>query len=160
MRKLGRWSVRILCGIAVLTVLYFGAVYALFSPEGGLRGTIHAGAFIAHWFFHPLIDNRRPPPLVRGFYEPWRAENEATREQLQALMKRNFPEGTTEAVLRKTLKAQGFKPVRDHSVKALEYVWGGLNCQQVITVSWTADAEGKLSHTDIAHGVRCMTTSP
>jgi hypothetical protein len=146
-----RWAARI--GLAILAV--FAAIcIALFiwNPEAAL--------LLAAIILQPLLSNTHPAPI---------AEGHLTTEGWTRVLQQRFPAGTNEAVLKATLRHQGFKPpapppekcwpqgkpapvgrvifpcpVHDPS-KTLEYRWSDFPCEETMTVWWTTGDNGAIA---------------
>jgi hypothetical protein len=86
------------------------------------------------------------------------------------ILRRRFPPGTPESLLRESLIAQGFtvdatsiatctpkgcrdlEPPRDF----LSFAWGPMPCSNVLTVEWSADAAKKITHIEGGHYYACL----
>jgi hypothetical protein len=158
-RGWGRWSVRI--------GLWIGAV---FVAGGAALFVINPfGALVLVWFtVQILFSNSHPPAIAEGQIteDDWEHQNVAG-QKLTDVLKRRFPIGTTEAVMKSTLLGQGFKlpapPPRDcvppgqivtighmgcptYDVnKILLYHWGLIPCGETVTVEWTVDDSGGIT---------------
>ena len=135
---------------------------------------------------HPAIANTTPPAIFADQLpaEPV-ADKAETSRQLTARLQHKFPVGTTEATLKQTLQAQGFKPVdpppqdcvqpvqngeplrsdrprplaicppQDQS-KSLTYQWSNGRCGATIWVRWSTDASGVITLLDGYFSSACL----
>jgi hypothetical protein len=125
-----------------------------------------------------------PPPISDGIRcADWKNCSEASRA-FADILHRRFPLGTHEDVLKSRLSAQGFRPLplsitnclpptREAPIgklviecpswdlnwnprNELVYGWGGPPCGSELSVKWSADKSGKITHLEGAYDYTCL----
>ncbi|HXC55053.1 MAG TPA: hypothetical protein VNU97_07145 [Rhizomicrobium sp.] len=125
-----------------------------------------------------------PPPMADGIKcDNWRNCSQANAAFTEVL-RRRFPLGTPENVLRSTLLAQGFRtlpvsitaclprgqeapigklviecPAWDFNWNPRDYLaygWGGPPCGTDLSVKWSADKSGKITHLEGYYDYTCL----
>jgi hypothetical protein len=150
-----RWTIRIGLGISAAVAVMAGFAVCCLGPQNAL--------LLILIVLQPLISNRKPPPIVADQIEKPKSGRPLVRD-LTPILQQKFPVGTREAVLRRTLLDQGFRPPTPppvqcwpqgkpapvgqvifpcpiHDVnKTLEYTWGMFPCSSSIFVWWETGA--------------------
>ncbi len=130
--------------------------------------------------FWPEVFEGAPPPVAAGVpFDPNHAA--AGSASFDTVIRRRFPPGTGEQMLRQVLIGQGFKqdpgfppscvghsgqtvkdgdgmmecPAEDPS-RTLFYYWGLFPCSNVLTVDWTADTAGRITNVEGGYEYRCI----
>jgi hypothetical protein len=178
MRALAR-LVRLVVGLVVAIFLALGiglALLALFQPqEARLVVAAVAASFLNH---------HSPPPIAAGLVpggSDWMML-EPTSSKFTAALRQHFPMGSDADALHDTLQAQGFgdeawlrpgalcTPPDDepsptmrliHCPPApwqhsLHYFWGGVICQQDLTVLWSTGARRRISQVAGYYSATCL----
>jgi hypothetical protein len=125
-----------------------------------------------------------PPPIADGIKcDSWRNCGEASRA-FANILHRRFPLGTHEDVLRSALYAQGFHPLPSSIATCLPpgreapvgklviecpawdlswnprndlvYGWGGPPCGSELSVKWSSDKNGKITHLEGNYDYACL----
>jgi len=131
---------------------------------------------------HPAIANTRPPAIFADqLLTPPVADKAETGRELTARLQHEFPVGTTQATLKETLLAQGFRPVeppqncvqpvrngelnsdrrstvcppQDQS-RSLTYAWDDGACGATVWVRWSTDASEVITLLDAYYHSACL----
>ena len=168
-----RWMVGI--GLAIPALLLV-AGFALFLLTPATR-------LLVDGLLHPAIANTKPPAMFADQLLAELVSDKAeTSRRLTARLLQQFPVGTTEATLKKTLLAQGFRsieqppdcvqpvqngqplragrpvaicPPQDQS-KRLKYEWGDDACGATIWIHWSTDASDVITLLDGYYNSACL----
>jgi hypothetical protein len=170
MKRSAIWFLAILALVAATLSSLF-----VFSPTARLvMGILIAGLF-----------NPGPPPIVQGVItkEDW-PHFEAASRKLTEVLQSKFPVGSREDILKSILLGQGFRPMRpppsncippgqqvpvgvafyqcltpeqeEKRRRMLVYEWGGGVCIESITVVWSSDELGALTHVEGGYYGACL----
>lgn len=131
------------------------------------------------------IFNPGPPPIAQGVItkEDW-PHFAAASKKLTEILQSKFPVGFREDVLKSILLGQGFRPAdpvpsncvppgqqvpvgvlyyqcltreqEERRKRTLEYRWGGGVCMQSISVIWSSDEQGALTHVEGGYYGACL----
>ena len=164
-----RW----LAGGLVLVTLFVLVIMA--SPSGKFA----AGALLSY------VLDPGPPKIADGMScEDWRGCGAAGRA-INATLSRRFPLGSTAHALEAELSSQGFRRDDEVAFRAchqpgtpspvgvpiiecpswdphwnprnrLAYNWGHIPCGSTLSVMWSADRFGRLTHIDGSFGYACL----
>jgi hypothetical protein len=129
--------------------------------------------------------NSGPPPIARGVItkEDW-PDFAAASKKFTGVLQSKFPIGSREDVLKSILLGQGFRPAdplpsncvppgqqvtvgavyyqcltpdqEEIRKRTLVYKWGGGVCTESISVMWSSDEHGALSHIDGGYYGACL----
>jgi hypothetical protein len=165
--------------IWVLAILALGAATLsglfVFSPTARLvMAIVIAGIF-----------NSGPPPIVQGVIakEDW-PHFAAASKKLTEVLKSKFPVGSRQDVLKSILVGQGFRPPdpvpsncvpsgqqvpvgvvyyrcltpeqEERRKRTLVYKWGGGVCMESLSVTWSSDDQGALTHVEGGYYGACL----
>ncbi|MGA2293025.1 hypothetical protein [Bradyrhizobium sp.] len=104
--------------------------------------------------FSPAALHSRPPPIAQG--EDW-FHFEAASRKLTEVLQSKFPVGSRDDILKSILLDQGFRPEqKDKRKRTLVYEWGGLGCVESISVVWSSDELGALTHVEGSYHGACL----
>jgi hypothetical protein len=162
-----RWTIRIglgICGVLLATAV---AAVCFFGPEGAL--------LLALVILQPLISTTQPPPMFADQIAGARFQQDLT-----PYLQQEFPTGTDESLVRRTLLKQGFKPpvpppldcwpqgkpapvgkviflcpIHDPG-KILGYRWERFPCAYTINVWWTPEDKGGISRIGGGYDEACL----
>jgi hypothetical protein len=176
-RAWGRCLTRISFGLGCGFLLTIAVAIALLST-----GKLEVALLSAWAISEPLFSNTRPPVIADGLFKSWdwRMNWRDEDAQFATILEREFPVGTSEAQLKSTLLAQGFKPpppsrhdclpqgqpapigkmvfrcpTHDLS-RELRYEWSRFPCGQQIVVWWTPGDKGDITEVKGVHGGGCL----
>jgi hypothetical protein len=169
-----RWMVGV--GLAIPALLLVAALVLFLLTPAVTR-------MLVDGLLHPPIANTVPPAIFADQLLSERAPDRAeTNRQLTARLQRQFPVGTTEATLKQTLLAQGFRPIepppncvqpvqngeplrtdrpvavcppQDRS-KSLKYEWRNGGCDATIWIRWSTDASEVVTLLDGYYNSACL----
>ena len=171
-RRWLRWPFRVGLGLLGVIVLAIAGLL-LWKPEATL--------LILALLLQPLLENTHPPAIAADQLIGATFQNQdETSRKLNLLFQQKFPQGTSEAELKETLSAQGFKPIppprpdclppgqsapvgRTFSTcptgdlsRELEYEWGNGVCRETITVSWSVDGGQTIGDVKVGYRMGCL----
>ena len=129
--------------------------------------------------------NSGPPPIAQGVItkEDW-PHFAAASKKLAEVLQSKFPVGSREDVLKSILVGQGFRPAdplptncvppgqqvpvgavyylcltpeqEERRKRTLVYKWGGVVCTESISVMWSSDEHGALTHIEGGYYGACL----
>ncbi len=171
MKRSAIWFLAILALVAATLSGLF-----VFSPTARLvMGILIAG----------LLNDSRPPPIAQGAItkEDW-PHFEAASRKLTEILQSKFPVGSREDILKSILLDQGFRPIEpppsncippgqqvpvgvvfyqclnpeqeEKRKRTLAYKWGGGVCIESISVVWSSDELGALTHVEGGYYGACL----
>ncbi len=125
-----------------------------------------SGVLLAAFALGILIGpDRRPPQIVEGQIkeQDW-LNGEAASRKFVAILSRQFPLGSSEAILKSRLIQQGFHRIhpgpetklRWNQRQILRYDWGSFPCGQHLTAQWQTNNHGQLSYIVGFYGHGCF----
>ncbi len=168
-----RFAIWALAALALLAVTLSGLF--VFSPTARLGIAIVIGG----------IFDTGPPTIAKGVItkEDW-PRFEAASKKLTEVLHSKFPVGSREDVLKLILAAQGFRPMdpvpsncvppgqevpigvvyrrcltpeqEERRKRTLVYEWGGGVCMKSISVIWSSDEHGALTHVEGGYYGVCL----
>jgi hypothetical protein len=165
MKRIGKWIL-----IAFALVVGAGAILLLLNPG---TSVLFAAIFFAD------VSDPGPPPVAEGQITGYGGWEEGGRK-LSAVLERRFPNGTPESNLISVLLGQGFQslPPRptyclppgqaapnntcpsaeddEKRKRTLEYTWANGICRNSISIVWTADDRGEITHVQGGYGGGCL----
>jgi hypothetical protein len=137
----------------------------------------------AHWVigvFGSHFSDPGPPKILGDARCTNRRDCAAANAALNATLHRRFPQGATQQSLISALNAEGFRPRPAALAKCgsaslgkqttpcpawdpnwdpennLEYDWGKLPCGSSVSVKWSVDARGVITHLEGSYGYDCL----
>jgi hypothetical protein len=168
-----RFAIWLLAILALVAATLSGLF--VFSPAARLvMGILIAG----------LLYNS-PPPIAQGVItkEDW-PHFEAASRKLTKVLQSKFPVGSREDILKSILLGQGFRPIEpppsncirpgqqvplrvvfqwcltpeqeEKRKRTLEYKWGGGVCTESVSVIWSSDELGALTHVQGGYHGACL----
>lgn len=170
MKRLAIW---VLATLSLVAATLSGLV--VFSPTARLLMTIVIAEMV----------NSGPPPIAQGVItkEDW-PHFAAASKKLTEVLQSKFPVGSREDVLKSALVGQGFRPAdplpsncvppgqqapvgavfyqcltpeqEERRKRTLVYKWGGGVCTESISVMWTSDEHGALTHIEGGYYGACL----
>ena len=171
MKRFAIWFLAILALVAATLSGFF-----VFSPTARLvMGILIAG----------LLNDSRPPPIAQGVItkEDWPHFEAASRKMTEVLQSK-FPVGSRVDILKSILLDQGFRPIKpppsnciapaqqvpvgvvfrrcltpeqeEKRKRTLVYEWGGGVCIESISVIWSSDELGALTHVEGGYYGACL----
>ncbi|MCP3466928.1 hypothetical protein [Bradyrhizobium sp. CCGUVB23] len=168
-----RFAIWVLATLALVVAILSGLF--VFSPTARLVMVIVIAA----------IFNSGPPPIAKGVItkEDW-PHFAAASKKLTEVLQSQFPVGSTEGALKAILAGQGFRPAdpvpsncvppgqqvpigevyhqcltpeqEERRKRTLVYKWGGGVCMESISVMWSSDEHGDLTHVEGGYYGACL----
>jgi len=108
-------------------------------------------AFIAVGTFWPEVIEGAPPTIAAGIdFSDERAADAA----FDARLRRRFPPGTAEAVMRAELQTEGFAP--EGGPRSWSYTWGMFPFGKWLNATWSVDTHARITEATGSYSYRCV----